>query len=812
LNLRSTSVTAGDTLEADYRYQSFTTDFGVEFYLDNNTNPYDGYFDAWRLGARFHGKSTVMAGANNPATLTVPSNVTAATYYVFIKSTGSGMPRYFYAPTPLIVAEETVQQVPGSETVTLTANADTYIKEANPTLNFGSASLLRTTTDTNDNYGLIKFNLNSIPAGSVISDVELKLYCSYYAGSQIYIAESDSYWSESSVTWDTKPTQGYEYPFFYNITGIGYQQITHSNLTNLVNDWVNGTESNYGIYLYAGNVGDNISYSSSENSNSSYRPKLIVNYTPPLLPDLIIANLHPNPSPPFTVGQSIDLHAQVNNIGNGPADSSSVGCYLGTSKTDLSNPIYSYPTSALDSAYGESKTNYDAYSFAASDVGQRYLICEADYRDDVEENSDNNNTRVYGPFNVVELTPELSITPDSQSVNSNSGTTTFTVNNTGSGTMPWTASVVSGGSWLSITSGSSGTDSGTITAEFSANATASSRTGTIRVIAPNASVSSQDVTVLQSDLDNNQCSFAYIPNSGSNTVSVIDISTNIVVDTIIVGSIPYGIAVSPLGTHVYVTHQGSNSVSVIDTSTKTVVDTITVGNDLMGLAVNPSDTLLYVVDAGSATVSVIDTSTNTITDTIDDGFVQPIDILMNPSGTLIYVSNHTGHFVSVIDTSTNNVIDTITVAGNPMGLATNPSGTRLYVSGEGNYFSVIDTSTNTVIESIDLGRWSTGVAVNSAGTVVYVATYDEADLAFGSISVIDTSTNTIVDTITVGAVPYGLSVNPSDTHVYVINAYGNTVSVIDTSTNTVIDTIPVGDVPVGLGHFISTENCKDQPV
>jgi len=112
--------------------------------------------------------------------------------------------------------------------------------------------------------------------------------------------------------------------------------------------------------------------------------------------------------------------------------------------------------------------------------------------------SGNKTLRSY-VWQTIEIVPELSVTPDSRAVNANVGTSTFTVDNTGSGTMSWTASVISGENWLSITSDStSGTNSGTITAEFSANTSNSSRTGTIRATASGAGGSPKDVTVIQS--------------------------------------------------------------------------------------------------------------------------------------------------------------------------------------------------------------------------------------------------------------------------------------------------------------------------
>jgi len=81
-------------------------------------------------------------------------------------------------------------------------------------------------------------------------------------------------------------------------------------------------------------------------------------------------------------------------------------------------------------------------------------------------------------------TPVLSVTPARREVGSSAGTTTFSVANTGGGTMTWSASVTAGGSWLTVTSGASGTNTGTITVAYAANTGPSSRTGTITVTAP----------------------------------------------------------------------------------------------------------------------------------------------------------------------------------------------------------------------------------------------------------------------------------------------------------------------------------------
>lgn len=97
----------------------------------------------------------------------------------------------------------------------------------------------------------------------------------------------------------------------------------------------------------------------------------------------------------------------------------------------------------------------------------------------------------------VPATPVLSVSPDTRNVSQGAGTTTFSVGNSGGGTMNWSASVTTGASWLQITSGASGVNAGTITLSYSANPSTSARTGTVTVSAPGATGSPKSVNVVQ---------------------------------------------------------------------------------------------------------------------------------------------------------------------------------------------------------------------------------------------------------------------------------------------------------------------------
>jgi YVTN family beta-propeller protein len=296
--------------------------------------------------------------------------------------------------------------------------------------------------------------------------------------------------------------------------------------------------------------------------------------------------------------------------------------------------------------------------------------------------------------------------------------------------------------------------------------------------------------------------FAYISNSASNDVSVIDIATDTLVATVPVGSGPYGVAASQVLPRVYVTNSTGGSVSVIDTVTNTVVATVPVGTGPQGVAVTPAGTRVYVSNFFSDTVSVIDTTTNTVMATVPVG-VAPLGVAVNPAGTRAYVVNNLSNKVSVIDTSVNAVISTVFVGNTPGAVAVNPSGTRLYVTSQGtSSLWVIDTDTNAVVATVPVGNEPVAVALNPAGTRAYVTNRTPDN----NVSIIDTGTNLSLATIRVGVNPVGVQVNPTGTRVYMASQSANLVSILDTASNTLAATVFVGTSPRAFGTFIAPGN------
>ncbi len=117
-------------------------------------------------------------------------------------------------------------------------------------------------------------------------------------------------------------------------------------------------------------------------------------------PDLTATAPTPSVIPPYYVGQQVNWSVTVTNNGDGAAQASHVGYYLGDSCSDTSNYLSSDSTSALSP--GEYDTASYLYTFEAGDVGtSKYFVVKADYQDEEpDEEFENNNTNCYGPFEV----------------------------------------------------------------------------------------------------------------------------------------------------------------------------------------------------------------------------------------------------------------------------------------------------------------------------------------------------------------------------------------------------------------------------
>ncbi len=278
------------------------------------------------------------------------------------------------------------------------------------------------------------------------------------------------------------------------------------------------------------------------------------------------------------------------------------------------------------------------------------------------------------------------------------------------------------------------------------------------------------------------------------------------------------LVVSPTGNRVYVADSyPSGILSVLNTTSQSVVNSLPLGGHPKGIAISPDGNRLYVTKRDSGLVSVINTNTYEVVATIPVGLNSwPVGVAVSPNGSRVYVANHLSMSVSVINAVTNTLITTIPISMDMARelygvsrLVVSPDGSKVYVSNSvNNSVAVINTATNTVSNTIIVGNNPQTLAITPNGNRLYVC-----NVANNTVSVINTLTNTVMTTVPVGEQPVGVSATPDGTAIYVINQNTNSVSVINTTTNTVTTTFGVSN-PVSNGDaFMKTTQsyCEGVP-
>jgi YVTN family beta-propeller protein len=285
----------------------------------------------------------------------------------------------------------------------------------------------------------------------------------------------------------------------------------------------------------------------------------------------------------------------------------------------------------------------------------------------------------------------------------------------------------------------------------------------------------------------------YVANEGSNTVSVIEATTNTVATTIPVGSAPSAIAIAPDGATLYVGNaalQQKLTVSVVATPTNTVTATIDTGIFTLGggeLAVSPDGTKVYVtVNEPEAGVTVIDTATNQISGTITISYrrfgdsLKPGSVIFSPSGRFAYVTSGlyhmNGFFISKIDTASEKQISSTSLGGYG-GAWMSIHGHMLYMTTQ-NHLIVFDTSSNTVVKRVSFANFLGQNALTPDGKYLYVTHPNK-------VLTMNTATDELVGApiqIGQGAGASALAIAPDGLRAYVANYFDGTVSVIDIST------------------------------
>lgn len=267
------------------------------------------------------------------------------------------------------------------------------------------------------------------------------------------------------------------------------------------------------------------------------------------------------------------------------------------------------------------------------------------------------------------------------------------------------------------------------------------------------------------------------------------------------GNNHFGIAADNNNNRIFVGNYESSSVSIIDVTREILIDTVTiqnVPNRVYGVAFNSGNDNIYV--ASSDSVGII--SGTQVVHTIPN-VPGATAIAINPDNKKIYVTNQS-HAVTLIDGGRNEVVGSIQVGDGPTAIAFNSFNKKVYVAnsgtgpGGGNTVSVIDSTVdNPTSTPIRVGDTPEGLCVSPNGDV-YVTNARE-----GTVSVINWKDNSVSNTISLWDMigqsapkpsPQGITSHPNGNFYIANEASGSaagSLSVIESSTNRVLAAIPI---------------------
>jgi YVTN family beta-propeller protein len=325
------------------------------------------------------------------------------------------------------------------------------------------------------------------------------------------------------------------------------------------------------------------------------------------------------------------------------------------------------------------------------------------------------------------------------------------------------------------------------------------------------------------------------------------------------GQAPYGSAAPdiPISSHdrVYTADQFSNTVSVVDPSTNTFLGAIRLGDPsphnfsplytgqvlVHGMGFSPDRRTIAVVSIGSNSVSFIDTATNEVKHITYVGRA-PHEAFFTPDGKEVWVTVRGENYVDVLDGKTFEEKTRIITPAGPGMQIFSPDGKYGYVCSSFNpetdviavathkivarvkqaspfcpniaatpdgsqvWFTLKDTGKTEVFNArppfdvlkvLDTGPITNHVNIvhNANGTFAYVTIG-----GLNQVKVFRTDDFTQVATIPVGALPHGLWPSGDGSRIYVGLENGDGVAAIDTLTNKVIATVHIGQAPQALTY------------
>jgi YVTN family beta-propeller protein len=300
--------------------------------------------------------------------------------------------------------------------------------------------------------------------------------------------------------------------------------------------------------------------------------------------------------------------------------------------------------------------------------------------------------------------------------------------------------------------------------------------------------------------------------AGGNDLTVIDIAQRKVTGHVTLGGAPAAVALSVDARFAYVSQSASNTVAVVDTRTQQVVARVMVGPGPRALAFGYSvnAVVLFVTVSGGNAVAVVDPDARKVLATIPVG-THPAGVAVatfgtgivaaNPNESEVYVANTGSDTVSIISALQRKVIATIPTPGSPVGVVIPSSGGVAYVSTSDGAVLAVGLASHTVLGT--LYRLPGG----AAGQMDYDAVTGEIyvpDAAGGAVAVLapaNSGGRLPVEpdrTLPIPGGPAAVAITFDGAYGFVAERTVGRVAMLDPARHKVLATIAVGGAPQGI--------------
>lgn len=317
---------------------------------------------------------------------------------------------------------------------------------------------------------------------------------------------------------------------------------------------------------------------------------------------------------------------------------------------------------------------------------------------------------------------------------------------------------------------------------------------------------------------------AYVVNGESSTLSVINLTTNGVTNTIQLtdGTVtqmagmnmgkslayPHHIYLNPSKTQIAIAAPGMDLSAGHAVNTMGMVGKVAVLDAVKGVNVKVFDAMgmnhnaIYSPNGkeiwtsqmdDNGKVLVYDALTFTLKNTISVG-KEPAEITFSSDGSVAFVANGGSNTVSAINPGTKAIIATIPVGVNPVGAWVGTDGCMYVDNEDGQSVSIIDVKSLKVVETIALGFMPGFVAYNADMKEMWVTDPNAGKVHWWTKDV--TGKMVRSGAITTAAGTHAIAFK--DMTAYITNQEAASVSVVDIMQHKLIKNISVGKKPNGI--------------